>query len=1270
MSAESPPRAAFSIRIVNADFYMAPPIARADPMRSPLTGAVVREVPVVRVFGSTPAGQKACLHLHRAFPYFFVPYPEDLGTDAVQVSTFLTALAAGIERAMELSRGANIAAIAGGAARAAADAAGGAGAEAAPQAGRRSRAHIFKVALVRGKPFYGYYPSERLFVKIYLYNPGLVSRAAALLQSGAVLGRAFQPHEAHIPFLLQLFVDLNLRVPPPPSSPPPLTFSNPLCRYGMALLNLSSFRFRTPLPERPHSQGEATGYTQRVVGAQRGAAACTRVWTASRTPPSAIWPSWAGAKRVSLCELELDASVEDVMNRSDLPTAAIGNPRLSNPSSLRAREARETKLNSVPLVSLTADPAGQAGLASQPEAPESQPRAPAPPTAAARALRARLHEVASQRKRPAPAGEGEEEEPEDPDAGFVWSNPFLEAAAAAASTPPGARSRRRRRPRPTRHRPGPRRPRAGAFAPEAPSLALRSRPRRLAPPRPARPARPAPPEPAPTDPDEDEWWAAAAAAAAALSQQTAARRSSEGPPQGGGGGGPFVDEAALARASQAEEEELGGILDWMRGGGDGAGAGGEARGPRAAAPGAGGTGSLIRAQEAPPDEAGEQEPAAGAVDGAIFSQREADEMRETARGEGPPPEAARRIPQYDGAGDEEDEEEGRGRGAMGARSGGPGPRDPAPPASGARRFCGGARGAGAGAGAGRAQALLRTPHRRRQRGPRGPTARARGGRRLVGRGRGPDAGAGPAPRTSAPSARPAGAAWGLPFRPRSASAGPAPAPAPPPHPPPPPARPRRLRPRPMRPPRCLPPPPACPGGGLRAGGAAPRAPRTAAPAFPPSPAISNLAPLVAPRAPPAPPAVPRFKSKADPRYQQVLPHPVPPRPIPALPHAPAAVAAEGAAAGRVGPHQLQRRRRRRRAGAASSAAAAAAGEEPEWPAPAPRARSRTRAREAEGGEAEEGGGGGGGSGGRAGPAASLGCLFEDPGSPPRRPEAERRGAPAAFEEAEAGSEAGRSGEIVPPTPLSPSSPVLVWSRPPSLGRPQAVSPAGAASPPRRRPPSPVSPASSSGSSVPPSVPEPPSPARVREEQAALARRAARAAAAAAAAAAAGPGPGRGSHGRGSHGRSPAPRRRPRRPPTPPRRTSRHRPAPPPPPQPPARRRRRRRGRGAWIRPGDCVLLTRLEGEEEDAGGSEEARVCSVFCIHPHPPSLDEPMQGSESGPAPARPPPPVARVVRLWRDFGPGLLGGRGQEEEEDEDWPEDWMEAPPLPPPPLLPPV
>lgn len=38
------------------------------------------------------------------------------------------------------------------------------------------------------------------------YHPQDVGRVARLLHSGAVMGRRWQPHESHVPFLLQFKV--------------------------------------------------------------------------------------------------------------------------------------------------------------------------------------------------------------------------------------------------------------------------------------------------------------------------------------------------------------------------------------------------------------------------------------------------------------------------------------------------------------------------------------------------------------------------------------------------------------------------------------------------------------------------------------------------------------------------------------------------------------------------------------------------------------------------------------------------------------------------------------------------------------------------------------------------------------------------------------------------------------------------------------------------------------------------------------------------------
>ncbi len=64
----------FSVRIVDADFYVTKPTAELDISYSEFRDANVTRVPVIRIFGSTPGGQKTCLHVHQVFPYIFVPY--------------------------------------------------------------------------------------------------------------------------------------------------------------------------------------------------------------------------------------------------------------------------------------------------------------------------------------------------------------------------------------------------------------------------------------------------------------------------------------------------------------------------------------------------------------------------------------------------------------------------------------------------------------------------------------------------------------------------------------------------------------------------------------------------------------------------------------------------------------------------------------------------------------------------------------------------------------------------------------------------------------------------------------------------------------------------------------------------------------------------------------------------------------------------------------------------------------------------------------------
>ncbi|GMY18869.1 DNA polymerase zeta catalytic subunit-like [Fagus crenata] len=142
----------FSVRFVSIDYYMAAPISGLDFCYSSFQGGKVNEVLVIRVYGSTPIGQKTCLHIHKVLPYLYVPcadislQPHKEG-DAHTQAVFLA-----LEKALKLK--------------------GNAGSK---------RQHVQGCSLVRARKFYGYHSSEELF-----------------------------PHESHIPFILQFMIDYNL----------------------------------------------------------------------------------------------------------------------------------------------------------------------------------------------------------------------------------------------------------------------------------------------------------------------------------------------------------------------------------------------------------------------------------------------------------------------------------------------------------------------------------------------------------------------------------------------------------------------------------------------------------------------------------------------------------------------------------------------------------------------------------------------------------------------------------------------------------------------------------------------------------------------------------------------------------------------------------------------------------------------------------------------------------------------------------------------------
>ena len=75
----------FSCRIVDINSTLVQPIRGLDVIYSDFSGHPVKRIPVIRIFGSTPQGQKCCLHVHGAFPYLYIPCADDNPTDRLVV---------------------------------------------------------------------------------------------------------------------------------------------------------------------------------------------------------------------------------------------------------------------------------------------------------------------------------------------------------------------------------------------------------------------------------------------------------------------------------------------------------------------------------------------------------------------------------------------------------------------------------------------------------------------------------------------------------------------------------------------------------------------------------------------------------------------------------------------------------------------------------------------------------------------------------------------------------------------------------------------------------------------------------------------------------------------------------------------------------------------------------------------------------------------------------------------------------------------------------
>ncbi|KAG5951386.1 hypothetical protein E4U53_003223 [Claviceps sorghi] len=241
----------FRVRLNCIDHYQASP-TRYDPqLRNDVRASQIAKgpkVPVIRIFGSTETGQKVCAHVHGAFPYLYVEYEGELAPD--EVGAYMYRLHLSIDHALAVSYRRD-------------------------QHGDNAK-FVARITLVKGIPFYGFHVGFRFFLKIYMFNPIVMTRLADLLQQGVIMKRKFQPYEAHLQYLLQFMVDYNL--------------------YGCDYIDSSRTAFRAPVPEYDPSLSSP------------------HLWHSQSIQQDNVTDD-PSLPRISHCSIEVDICVQHILNR-------------------------------------------------------------------------------------------------------------------------------------------------------------------------------------------------------------------------------------------------------------------------------------------------------------------------------------------------------------------------------------------------------------------------------------------------------------------------------------------------------------------------------------------------------------------------------------------------------------------------------------------------------------------------------------------------------------------------------------------------------------------------------------------------------------------------------------------------------------------------------------------------------------------------------------------------------------------------------------------
>ena len=124
---------------------------------------------------------------------------------------------------------------------------------------------VDSLEVVDGVPLYGLHEHSRVFLRVNCRDPRTVNPLSAALAGGGLGGVPLQPHEAHVPYLLQFLVDHAV--------------------YGMGYVHLRHAYFRRPLPpERRAGRGA------RAPASPLDVAPSERRWSDENTPDECVLP--------------------------------------------------------------------------------------------------------------------------------------------------------------------------------------------------------------------------------------------------------------------------------------------------------------------------------------------------------------------------------------------------------------------------------------------------------------------------------------------------------------------------------------------------------------------------------------------------------------------------------------------------------------------------------------------------------------------------------------------------------------------------------------------------------------------------------------------------------------------------------------------------------------------------------------------------------------------------------------------------------------------